>query len=453
MGSRGTEILESERSLMGSIFLDHARVMGLCREAGLTKDAFTAKEHRTIYPACMWLTENGAPIDSATVADLLEKHGKLVDAGGREYFEHLIDHTPTAAHAEYYLKEVRDRWMLKSVEEESRRALDAARTGNEDPGAIIADHVQRLISLAEPKGSPSKGDAWTEIEKQYEQASDGESPGLEAPWPAFSRHTGGAPKGVLTIVAGREGTRKSFLVMQWAVHATLGARNAMPGAYFPFEDGTGIAMRRAACVMADLNPYSHIQGTMTDEEKDRVNHCGRRLVASDLDFVGGRGRSVDDIAIAVARGVARHGWGFVILDAFKDMYSKGGGDNGSGDKYKSSRLFDMAERHNIPVIVVHHVRKMVGDDEGYGDKEDQWLSYRDIKGFTEITADARMIMMLQCRARRASEGEVVNGVVKRAKELILEDFVLDCQKNNHGPTGKMNLLVDEDTGKFTEGNR
>ena len=46
----------------------------------------------------------------------------------------------------------------------------------------------------------------------------------------------------------------------------------------------------------------------------------------------------------------------MFLDAFKDVYGGGAGSGGE-DKYKSSRLFDLAENMDIPIIVVHHVKK------------------------------------------------------------------------------------------------
>ena len=430
--------LESERSVLGSILQDYLRVVILCAEHGLEGDAFVDPRNALIYRACARIVSQGDPIDSMILAGQLKKKGQLDDAGGASYIDELIDSTPTASHAEYYIIEMKKKWMSRTIEAENRRAIESVRNGD-DPEIIIADHMQKLSELSVSKRVNTKESIWDDVMKQSENASNGIMPGLLSPWPMFNRATGGAPRGLVTVVAGRGGTRKSFLVNQWALHAGVESPDRLPGVYFPLEDGPRVAMRRAACLMANTSASRMMRGRLSREELNEVDAQAKKLLRSGLEFAGGRGMRVEDIALTVARGVAKHGWQFVVIDAFKDLRG-GSKDIGMGEVYKSGQLCDMADRHDIPVLVVHHIRKTAGENDGYGSKEDQFISLLDIKGRGEITDDARMVVILQCEKYR-----------KEDKSPGLRNFRLDCQKNNHGKQGKVDLeLIDEDIGRFTE---
>jgi len=452
MDSEAMSSVASEEALLGAALIPDAsvRVLGACVEQGIESEAFTSHERQLVYRSMLYLFKLDKAVDAITVSNVLAEYGQLENIGGTTMLNGLVDKCETHANAEHYLGIVKKKWDARKFAQQMQEALRNIQNGTDDPEMVAARLSRNLTDITEGTASKdSMASAWSDVEQQYKRAEGGEVPGLETPWPLFNQVIGGAPSGVLSIVGGREGTRKSFLVMQWALHAAMFAAQPRRGAYYAFEDNVKISMRRAACMLADASAYMYIHGRLPQDKLDAANKQGRMLVNSNLSFKGGRGRNVDQLIAEIKRGISRQGWQFVFLDAFKDVYGGGAGSGGE-DKYKSSRLFDLAENCDIPVIVVHHVGKSPSDDEGYESKNDQYLSYRAIKGFTEITADARFIAMLQCRARRAKKGEIINGVMKHEKELVLEDFVLDLQKNNHGKTGQAALNLDDDSGRFIE---
>jgi len=446
---------DSERGLLGSILLEHILVMGLCHTEGLTQDAFYVPAHQMIYRVCDWLISNGKPVDSIIVAEQLEKYKQLDMVGGRKFLDGLIDSTPTAYHAEHYLEIVKSKWLLRKIADANRQSLDAVMEGG-DPSKIISSHIQRILDLADNRsGNLTKVQVAADVMKACDNAQSGIMPGLPSPWGYFNKGTGGAPFGVVSLIAGRSKTRKSYIAHQWGVHAGIESLHPIPGVYYPLEDGQHVAMSRAGCMLANVDSWKFLIGNVTNEEKEQVRNGMKRVVDSSYDIREGRGLGMSGLRLDVAKGVARHGWRYVILDAFKDLDGSGG--EGRSEEMTSKSLTDMAREHNLAVIVVHHVRKNRGEDRSDSDKENQYISQEDIRGRARIGDDARMICVLQCKRGRCSDPDVVSWMRRNDYEvrsdddsIVYYDYLLDCIANNNGRTAAIPLDLNSGTGRFGE---
>ena len=105
---------EAERGVLGSILLDASRVADLCVEAQLTGESFYVPAHRVVFETVLGMTGESVAIDVLTVTERLQSAGKLDAIGGAAFLDRLIDSTPTAAHAEYYIDIVRQKHLLRA---------------------------------------------------------------------------------------------------------------------------------------------------------------------------------------------------------------------------------------------------------------------------------------------------------------------------------------------------
>jgi replicative DNA helicase len=427
---------EAERAVLGSLLLEAERVWAVSVHAGLTYDAFYVPAHQLVFRAADWLHRAGKCIDVLTVADALKQHGHLDSVGGQVYLERLIEGTPTAAHAEYYADIVKQKWTCRRLESINQQTAEAIRRGDE-PAELLATQIAAMTELHQGRKRYTKQTAWERVRQSCLDAKEGKMPGLPSPWDRFNRFVGGAPYGLVTLVAGRSKTRKSYIVHQWGLWAAVEQRAQIPGVYFPLEDGQRVAMLRAACLMSGVNPWKYMRGHVDAEQMEAVDYAAKKIIASPYEIAGGRGMGFPELRLEVAKGVAKHGWKFCIIDAFKDLGNSEA--EGWGEEMLSKAICDMADKHEIAVIVVHHVRKKLSDDRSEFDKEEQYIGRDDIRGRARIVDDARMVNILQCK--------MVRGVDMAIKYV---DYMLDCVCTNHGPTAAMPLTVDEATGKFIE---
>src|SRR6187399_2838919 len=87
--------IEAEQSVLGGLLLDNTawdRVADV-----VTERDFYRADHRLIYEHIGQLIEHGKPADTLTVAETLERSGKLAEIGGHAYLGSLSVNTPSAA--------------------------------------------------------------------------------------------------------------------------------------------------------------------------------------------------------------------------------------------------------------------------------------------------------------------------------------------------------------------
>ena len=101
---------EAERGVLGSILLDAAgdsRVLDLCTENGIVPESFFTPAHRLLFETLVEMSRAALTIDPLTLTERLRALNRLDGIGGSAIIQALIDETPTAAHAEYYINLLR----------------------------------------------------------------------------------------------------------------------------------------------------------------------------------------------------------------------------------------------------------------------------------------------------------------------------------------------------------
>jgi len=425
---------ESERGLLGSVLLDYSRVLDLCTEKGLVAEALYVPSHRTIFGACLDLYEAKQPVDLLSVTGCIKDQGALDRIGGSVFLDRLVDSTPTAAHSEYYIEHVMEKWLARKVIEEARETESVLYAGG-SPIEVIATHLHNMTELqGHGDKRTSKGDVWARCQANAAAAKEGKTVGLPSPWEGFNRETGGATHAGVTLILGGGGTRKSFLANQWGLHASVNKGEA--GVYYPFEDGPVRATDRSVSLLAGLNCYHWSRGRYTPEQARLMVEAFKVYDKSPMEIRGGRGKSLAQRRLEIARGVAKSGWKYVIFDAFKDMMKNS--DDISEQSTTIKWCADVAEEFDIPVLLTHHVNRGNKDVKQQAER----IMKKDMRGSLTIWDASRMVIALQCQ-----------------KKLTLDNrpryvhYVLDCIKNNYGPLGSMALNINQDTGRFTESAR
>ena len=85
--------IEAEQSVLGGLLLDNTawdRIADVVTEAD-----FYRGDHRTIFQHIAQLIEHNKPADALTVAESLERSGKLIEVGGQAYIGSLALNTPS----------------------------------------------------------------------------------------------------------------------------------------------------------------------------------------------------------------------------------------------------------------------------------------------------------------------------------------------------------------------
>src|SRR3970282_1161888 len=116
--------IEAEQSVLGGLLLDNTawdRVARLLRG-----HEFYRADHRLIFQHIGALIEHGKPADTLTVAESLERSGKLGEIGGQAYLASLSLNTPSAANIRRYAEIVRERSVMRHLAAVGTEIADSA---------------------------------------------------------------------------------------------------------------------------------------------------------------------------------------------------------------------------------------------------------------------------------------------------------------------------------------
>ncbi len=109
---------DAEEAVIGSLLIDGTAIYKIT--TFLQEQDFYSEQNRWIYGACLSLYQRNEAINQITVAQELDRQGKLEACGGAAYLSHLVSMVPTSLDIEHYAQIV---YRLAI----SRRLIDAAR--------------------------------------------------------------------------------------------------------------------------------------------------------------------------------------------------------------------------------------------------------------------------------------------------------------------------------------
>jgi len=105
--------VEAEQSVIGGILLDpsgYQRVRG-----SIVEPDFFRSDNRLIYQTIVELESEANPYDVVTVAERLERNGKLEQVGGLSYIAALAENTVSAVNITAYAEVVKKRSLLRQL--------------------------------------------------------------------------------------------------------------------------------------------------------------------------------------------------------------------------------------------------------------------------------------------------------------------------------------------------
>lgn len=161
--------IEAEQATLGSLLLDPEAIHEV--SYFLRIEDFAVKRNGWVYEGMLTLSENGVSIDVVTVADHLDRAGRLPGVGGMAYLTELVGRVPSALHVREYARIVARRAIDRRLEgaastiaklaysdqtppeklAEAQAALEAIEIINGEPLAMDADQAADVLGALAAK--------------------------------------------------------------------------------------------------------------------------------------------------------------------------------------------------------------------------------------------------------------------------------------------------------------
>ena len=430
--------IEAEQSVLGGLLLDNAawdRIGDVIGEAD-----FYRGDHRTIFTHIARLIEENKPADVLTVAETLERSGKLAEIGGQSYLGSLAVNTPSAANIRRYAEIVRERAIMRNLATVGVEIAESAYAPSGKDASLLIDEAEaKVFKIAEERSKARQGfvkidplltETVERIDRLYSRENKSEIIGLSTGLVDLDKMTAGLQQGELIIVAGRPSMGKTTLVMNMAEHVVLQEKKAV--AVFSMEmSGPQLAMRLIGSV-GRLDQHKLRTATFDDEDWPRLVEAVGKLNEAQLFIDDTAGLNVLEMR-SRARRLHRQcgGLSLVVVDYLQLMSGTGGGreENRATEIAEISRsLKALAKELKVPVIALSQLNRSVDA------RQDKRPMMSDLRESGAIEQDADVICFIY-------RDEVYNPTPENAG---LAELIIAKQRN--GPVGKVPVTF---LGRFT----
>ena len=430
--------VEAEQSVLGGLLLDNAawdRVADVLGEAD-----FYRADHRTIFGHVAQLIEDNKPADVLTVAESLERSGKLAEAGGQAYIGALALNTPSAANIRRYAEIVRERSVLRSLAAVGTEIADSAYTPTgKDAGVLIDEAEAKIFHIAEARSKTRQGfvridplltETVERIDMLYSRENKNDVIGVPSGFVDLDRMTSGLQQGELIIVAGRPSMGKTTLVMNMAEHIALSEKKAV-GVFSMEMSGPQLAMRMIGSV-GRVDQHELRSGTFKEDDWPKLVDAVGKLNEAQLFIDDTAGLNVLELR-SRARRLHRQcgGLALVIVDYLQLM----SGTAGSRDENRATEIAEisrslksLAKELRIPVVALSQLNRSVDS------RQDKRPMMSDLRESGALEQDADLILFIY-------RDEVYNPDTPRKG---IAEIIIAKQRN--GPVGKIDLTF---LGRFT----
>lgn len=256
---------EAEEAVLGSVFIDPHALYDLA--PFLRSRDFYIHRHAWIWDVFLALDARRVPIDAVTVAEELDRHGKLAEVGGMAYLVSLINQVPSSLNAEYYGRIVSGHAVRRAMIEAANRIATLAYDEAMPVEDCIGEALSEASSLEVIGGSSDFVDLGALLSNVYddvqERAKDPKEVwGLATGLPKFDKKTGGLQLGELTYIAGSPGVGKTWLDLAWTME--LGKQE--PGALISLEMKRSSIGRRILSGVTGVSTRAMKSGFMQGED-------------------------------------------------------------------------------------------------------------------------------------------------------------------------------------------
>jgi replicative DNA helicase len=419
--------LEAEQSVLGALLIDRDAVVEVAEF--LRPADFYRNAHGTIYGAVLELYERREPVDIVTVAETLERQGRLEDVGGSAFLTSLINLTPTAVNAVHYARIVERKAVLRNLIAAAGRIAGIGYDEAADVDASIDRAEQELFAVSQKRVASGFSPLRSLLHAAYDRLDylhqhKGEISGIRTGFADLDAMTTGLQKSDLVIVAARPSIGKTSLALNFAEHAAV--REGRTVGVFSLEMSKEQLVLRLLSSVANIDSQRLRTGFLEEMDFTRLAPAMNALAEAPIYIDDTPNISTMELRTKARRLQAESGLDLIIVDYLQLMQASltTRDANRVQEVSEISRgLKALARELQVPVVALSQLSRQAEMRES---KEPR-LS--DLRESGSIEQDSDLVMFLWREKERGGDDHETDG----------EIINLRLAKHRNGPTGETKL--------------
>jgi replicative DNA helicase len=435
--------VDAEEAVIGSLLIDGSSVHRVA--VVLQPTDFYTERNSLIYGACLSLYERDEAIDQITVAQELDRQGKLESCGGAANLSHLIAICPTSLDIEHYARIVYRLSIMRRLIAAGGQIANIGYRADPDVDQSLNDAEDVLFRL---RHGQSRRDLThiRQVLDQYFEATAGEEGEAREPIPhvlsgfaGLDEFLGGFQRSDLIIVGGRPSMGKTSLALSLARNAAVEQGACV--ALFSLEMAREPLVMRLLASEAEVDSRQVRLHDHTEEQERRIMEATGRLSEASIYIDDTPQLRVVEMRSKTRRLFYERGVDLIIVDYLQLMQGDRRSDNRVQEVSEISRsLKGLAREINAPVLAVSQLSRA---PEGRASHEPQLSDLRE-SGSIEQDADVVVFVYRDeyyYPSKEDWEREHPGEGYPPPADIIIA-------KHRNGPTGTVKLLFRPRMAKF-----
>lgn len=426
LGRQAPHSLEAEQSVLGSMLIDSRcvnDVIGMVRPGD-----FYLQANRDIYETIYEMFSYSQVIDPVTVLDKMRERGVYDEQNSTKYIMQLMEITPTAANVKQYAQIVKDKSLLRSLNEAASNIIETIYEGAGSAQDMLEAAEKQIYALRRGNTNDSLEHVGTIVLKVFDRLTELSESGSDISGVSTGLHDldkalSGLNKTDLMLLAGRPGMGKTSLGLNIALNVAKKYPKRTV-AFFSLEMSKQQLVTRLLANESFIDNKKLTTGKLSVDEWSKLGIASAAISQTDLRVddnpsitvaeMNAKCRRIDDLAL-------------VVIDYLQLMTSSGSKNTYGGENRQqvvsdiSRSLKIMAKELNVPVLCLSQLSRA---NEGRQDKRPMLSDLRE-SGAIEQDADEVLFIYREDYYNKETE-----------KQNIAECIIA---KNRHGETGTVEL--------------
>jgi replicative DNA helicase len=264
---------DAERSVLGGILRDWRVLDDLISE--IEPGDFYAERHRLVFEGMRQLSIEQVPVDLVTLTERLRRDKKLEHVGGDAYLMELADSVVSAAGITAHARIVRDKSLLRSLIESTRKINELAFEDGEDTAVVLDRAATEIMTVSNRRAAHKVMPIKDLIQATLQNiANYGEGLlGTPTGYHSVDEILRGLRPNAMIVLAARPGVGKTAFALNIALNAALGIGDPNgkphPVAIFSLEMGYMELVERLICSQAEIDSRELRKGNYMPQKLQR----------------------------------------------------------------------------------------------------------------------------------------------------------------------------------------
>ncbi len=439
--------IDAEEAVNGSLLIDGTAIYKVA--TFLNQPDFYGEQNQLVYGACLSLYQRNEAINQITVAQELDRQGKLETCGGAAYLSHLISIVPTSLDIENYAQIVYRLSLMRHLISAAGQIAAIGYEADPDVDASLSKAEDILFRLGHGQGPRDFVHIRQVLDKYFETAPGPttEAEGYQEPVPhvlsgfiGLDEFLGGFQRSDLIIIAGRPSVGKTSLAVSIARNAAV--KQGACVALFSLEMAREPLVLRLLANESGVNSRRVRLGVhLNEEEEKRIMEATGLLSEAPIYLDDSPQLRVAEMRSKARRLHYERGINLIIVDYLQLMEGEGRRENRVQEiSYISRSLKALARELNVPVLAASQLSRAV-----------EWRASHipqlyDLRESGSIEQDADIVMFIYRDELYHTKEEWQNQYPDKEYPREIADIII--AKHRNGPTGQIKLRFRHNLAKF-----